>query len=248
MAGRTVLLDVDGVLFRNPRALNAVKQRIVKFVQQRVQARVPRNVTPIEATFITEHTYQRYGHTLHGLRDIYGKDDDLSLEAFNAFVYNESVVDMAVRTHTTDHPAGVSSFMRRCDAFGIRVGILSNAPKQWCDRIIENLDIQDSICKDMYFTSSHPIFTNDGQRLKPDTCLYVDVETQVKLAVGHDNDIIFIDDSIVNLMGVTSMKQWIPIYFKAFDNIDLNTPQSKASNQVYRKHMESGLRHQYLDF
>ena len=269
MANKTVLLDVDGVIFHNKPMLNIVKQRITKYVQKHVEHQSKKTVSESDASLLTETLYKRYGHTLRGLCAVYGKADHLSVEEFNDYVYSKHTIRMLsmhlfYSADVERQKKDAQTFVALCGDKGYPVGILSNAPLQWCLPIIEHYKLD--IASELTFTSSHPLFTEskykNKQRFKPDYSLYMDVATHIntlnkqtshpnriheaatpaKTTTTHNHKIVFIDDSLVNLMAVTYMKKWVPLHFTRFDDLQLHLSPLEASTLIFDAHDQNGIR------
>jgi FMN phosphatase YigB (HAD superfamily) len=239
MTPKTVLLDIDGVVFTNRPMLNVVKTKVNKFVQKHVQSRRRNGISEAEAAVLSENMYKSFGHTLKGMWAVYGSQKDFDIDDFNDYVYDSNTLKtLSTYLYYSDdirlQVENIERIVKKCGDQDIPIGVLSNAPASWCKLICKRYDLE--IPPDIFFTSNHPLFHTATQRLKPDRTLYTDIASVV-----NSEQIVFIDDSIINLAPVTFTKGWVPIQYKYPDDIgaiDINTTQSAASMDTFRKFRE----------
>jgi FMN phosphatase YigB (HAD superfamily) len=211
MSSKIVLLDVDNVIFTNNKIMNVVQDRIAKYTRKYIQQIRNISMTERESHAFTEFLYRRHGHTLRGMWNYYCPDDCLSVTEFNSQIYDESLLYMLAshlkyNCDMVEQRQDARFFVNRCKDLNIPVGIFSNAPESWCNLILSNYGLD--LDPDLLFTSSHTLF--HPRRLKPDATLY----NSVANSLHNVDEIIFIDDSPVNVKGAAGLCKWSPILYK----------------------------------
>ena len=117
---KMLLLDIDGVLIRDPLVLDHVKHNCVEYVR----AKLPEAKDPYK---VNRLLYKRYGHTARGLEKAFKID---------ASDFDEKVYDKKLMTHlwsymsSTDFQKDASTI---CDISnsGWDVRLFSNGPLNW---------------------------------------------------------------------------------------------------------------------
>jgi FMN phosphatase YigB (HAD superfamily) len=205
---KTLLLDVDGVVFNNPAFLNRISNKIVDYVA--TELRVKRDA----AEHINKLLYQNYGHTQLGLQKVY--NNDKSLQHFAEEVYDDNLLkDLREVAHSDDQVfkncIAMKIFMRKCQYNDVDFYLFSNAPSRWCRAIVESMGLENQISDDCIIASDHDVF---GGRLKPHKNVYENMQKLVA-HTRHDDcvEILFVDDTFQNLVPVIGNPMWRPIRF-----------------------------------
>jgi len=205
---KTLLLDVDGVVFNHPQLLKKVSNRIVDYVA--TELRVHREA----ADTINKVLYKNYGHTQLGLQKVYNNDKDLRY--FSEVVYDDDIIqDLYKQAATDDHVFKTSLIMKMlfktCKYNDVDFYLFSNAPSKWCQAIVNSMGLDNHLSPDNIITCDHDVF---GGRIKPHKKVYENMQ-QVVANSRHDDcvEIVFIDDSFQNLMPVIGNPMWRPIFF-----------------------------------
>lgn len=209
---RALLLDVDGVLLHQPRVMTRISYKVCSFVHKTV----PRVNNLMQAMDVNTMLYTSFGHTHIGLQKLYGKSAP-SLKEFNAYVYDDEILHY-LSIHQNDEifkrrAKQVQLLLTKASQYGIPCYIFSNAPDVWCDQVIDMLCAGAFIPEANRLSSSHPVF--EENLLKPDAKLYKNVATYIQ-QTHHDKDmeIMFVDDSLINLIPILHNSTWIPIHLK----------------------------------
>ena len=215
MASKIVLLDVDGVLFTHRPLMNIVRNKIAVYTQKYLETHRNIKMTDKECCLFVDNLYRRTGHTMRGMWQYYGADKHLSLRDFNDEVYDSETLrllgaHLKYNANVQEQRETAQYFVSKCEAANIPVGIFSNAPQQWCDMIVSNYGL--NVDPKLLYTSSHPLF--HPRRVKPDTSLYNDISD----ACTNAKEIIFIDDSSMNIKGATNVRKWKPIEYTSPDS------------------------------
>lgn len=115
-----LLLDVDGVIVRDPVLLGHVRHNIVRYVRQKI----PNCSAPAK---LNDMLYTKYGHTSRGLTKEFGVDTR---------DFNERVYDKHVLSHLHDFIKTSDEFKRDVElikdiSHTWDVELFSNAPLSW---------------------------------------------------------------------------------------------------------------------
>jgi hypothetical protein len=199
-----LLLDIDGVVMRNKRLLKNVKFNCTKFVQ--THSNKPMGL--YEAYQKNHMLHKNYGHTLRGLNYTVDKGY-FNNQVYDKRIYNE--LDNYLNTSEfEDHINGFSEIYHICKKNDIPIGIFSNAPFDWCNRIVYGIEIKQECFIDEIYSNEHYAMTS---YLKPDYEVYSGVEKDIKDKYGS-SEIIMVDDSFINLKPIYNQLPWSPVLFK----------------------------------
>lgn len=195
-----VLVDFDGVVLRNKRVLEAVKDRVDKYV-----GKVMRIDDLYKATKVNQYLYKQYGHSLIGLQKVIG-DDAGDVVDFNKFVYEDINIGRddfygAKKEIVKDW----EPFLNRMECLGMDVHIFSNAPKEWCLNFIDSKKVNGFVSDNL---------PNKSEFLKPSYEVY-----DVVSAWYWGKQVYFIDDKIQNL--VKKHPMWTNVLFDPNIDCDL---------------------------
>ena len=209
-SSKALLLDVDGVMMRHPRVLHRVAHQVTRYIQ----TKTPKVHNTLEATELNKMLYSTFGHTHIGLRELYGTRAP-SRNDFNKFVYDKDVLNyLAIHDNTEQIKESADQVRMLLDyaiSSNIPCYVFSNAPDAWCNIVLEMLLVSTMIPKSNRFTCDHDVF--EDRLFKPDTKLYKNVATFVQ-QTHHDRDMqmVFVDDSLSNLIPVLNSPVWKPVY------------------------------------
>lgn len=192
-----LVLDYDGVVFKNPHAMEAISNRSAKFVSKKLK------MSFSNARMVNTTRYKVHGHTVKYLQHI---GVDTSLEEYNEYVFgNIDWDDIALNLKNDDHEPIIDVYLLN-KLQGQKCVLFSNAPRLWVDKTLEALGTHVDILFDEVFSCE----TLD--QLKPNEKVYKDIERRYP-----DDDLLFIDDSILNIHGLG--ERWKPHWFKPTDNL-----------------------------
>jgi hypothetical protein len=182
---KSLLLDIDGVIVRDPLLLQHVKNNCVEYVR----TKLPECKDPIRTN---EHLYLAHGHTARGLQMTFNTDTS---------DFHEKVYDKRLMDHLTEVIYG-TDFQREAEIIhdftrkGWDVSLFTNAPEQWATPIA--LAIGDTIgikCAGPDASTSH---------FKTDSSFY-------KGFPGNPH--FYVDDSLKNLGAARFLPNWRAIHF-----------------------------------
>jgi FMN phosphatase YigB (HAD superfamily) len=204
---KVLLLDVDGVVFRNSKALNKVSTNIVKYVATELR------VDPPAAANINKMLYKNFGHSYIGLKAVYDMVHDL--DHFTRYVYTYDILSTVSCSYTDETVIEDSRTFREvaevCRRKDIDLFLFSNAPSSWCKKVVETMRLSDVISAENILSCDHPVF--DGH-LKPNPLLYKNVYNYLRFKKYDDVECMFIDDSMCNLVPLIGSPEWRPILFE----------------------------------
>lgn len=206
---KAVILDVDGVVFCHRPTLHKVNTNIVKYVDKATRLTEP------TAERVNQKLYMHFGHTYTGLQKVYGIK--ANLQSFNDYVYTQDIIrGIDNSTYNVDilhHLIDLQSFLQRCSVRNVPVYLFSNAPSSWCKEIHRVYNLRNWIPEENIFTCEHDIFQSS---LKPNQLVYKTLQTY--LSHHHQNSdlqLVFVDDSLSNLLPVMDAPRWRTVLFGA---------------------------------
>lgn len=206
---RVLLLDMDGVVLHQPSLHRFVAMRVGAFVRKRLSPVVP-GITYDQAEHINRALYTTYGHTLIGLNRVF--KTDTSIQEFNSSVYDSTT--LAYVHHFQDdremnkRANEVRQVLERCHMSRVPVYIFSNAPVCWSREVLDVMGLP--ISTEFILGSDHPLFERGGQ-LKPDIGLYNEVSRLMSYRHSNDHELVFVDDSLMNLRPCVNKERWRPV-------------------------------------
>ena len=176
---KTLLFDFDGVLIKNSKLESIIEDKSVEFISKRLHN--PPNPKDLNRDF-----YRNFGHTAIGLKYHIKKKHKLQLDC------NEYINDYNEYVFSNINYDDLKTYISKEN-----VGIFTNAPSTWCENIamLMDFDIYEHVNEDFMFTS------NEGL-VKPILSSYNNVEEKI------NTDILFIDDSIQNLLPILYNDRW----------------------------------------
>ena len=189
----SVLLDFDGVIYRNSPLNRTIVTRCNQFVQKHVGIR-----DPVKCAEINRHLYETHGHTVLGLQRI---GYNCNINQFNSFVYSH-LNPFEVRNHAKKAMQDATQFremIQFANAQGIDLYLFSNAPDTWCYNVLDGWDVPKSAVASLSCITCHT--------LKPEAKCYQYVDSLL-----YESDVIyFADDKFINLSNVVDQKKWVKV-------------------------------------
>jgi FMN phosphatase YigB (HAD superfamily) len=187
MVKQTVLVDFDGVVFRNAKVSHMVQEKSVRYVASR------KGVHYRDAKLMNKVGYTKLGHTARLV-----SDDADAVQDYNEYVFDRQLFrwmgDTIGYTDTTLLQR-VSNARANND---LRLVLCTNAPKLYCQHVLFYMGLSWSDVFD-----SEIFFTSDTGLIKPLDAYYNHVEDTLDFSEYH-----FIDDSISNIMPCIHRPQW----------------------------------------
>ena len=142
---RSLILDVDGVLVRNPLLLQHVKYNIIEYVRAKLpEAKNPERVNAI--------LYKTYGHTARGLEKAFRID----AKDFDAKVYDKKLIDHLWSVLTANEFQEEAKIINAIEKSGWSVQLFSNSPLEWSLPVMQVLGGDVSVVKDHRYSKPNP--------------------------------------------------------------------------------------------
>lgn len=193
---RSLLLDVDGVVFRHREISGRVGQRTCDLVQKVLQCNAN------DAKKINKQLYSYYGHTYLGLKNIY--KTQMSLREYNDFIYDPSFIEslMAIKPTpiTLQAKKQTETVLANAMTKNVKCYFYSNAPYLWLQFVVNYLKPNVWIHSGNWLHSHHDIYDEDGA-LKPSTHNYTMTDYYLRRQTEWyaNHEVLYVDDSNVNV-------------------------------------------------
>jgi hypothetical protein len=190
-----ILLDFDGIIFRNKAFTRIIEKKSIEFVEKYW------NVSASHSKFLNKILYKKHGHTANGLAKLTKNSLPDVIKDYNDYVFVKNVKhyefegllnkDDYVRFDTLSH------YMR--NNMDGKYGLFTNAPLVWCETVslMIGYDLSHIIDYDK-------VFTSDEGLLKPN----MDAYNNVTGVLSSEEKIHFIDDSVLNIEPVFNLENW----------------------------------------
>jgi len=183
---KSLLLDIDGVVLRNPLLMEHVKENCVRYVASKLpECKNPRDTNRL--------LYLSHGHTARGL--------DMAFQV-DTRDFNEKVYDKRLMEHLAEVIYGTEFQQEAKEIHELtekewKVTLFTNSPVEWA------VPIAHAISDNVYIDcAGHDISKTP---LKPEATRYVKYSKHMT----H----LFVDDSLKNLGTSRWLPNWHPVYF-----------------------------------
>jgi len=208
---KVLLLDMDGVVLHQPNIHSFVAMRVSAFVRRKLTPIIP-NISYEKAENINRALYMTYGHTLIGLNSVF--NTNTSIAEFNSHVYDNVTMDYIPNFQDDSmmrkNANEVLQVLEQCHFREIPVYIFSNAPIRWNRTVLDMMGLP--IRTDYILGSDHPVFDKRGL-LKPQAGLYHEVSHLMNYRHSSSHELVFVDDSLMNLRPCMGNGKWHPVLF-----------------------------------
>lgn len=202
---KLLLLDLDGVVLRHPGLSKFVKTRAEHYVQRRL------HISLREAEAVNTALYTKHGHTWKGLQTEFGEAASGVLADYNHFVYDWNAMDRLRRAVRDPEMRACRDDMKalqaECAAHKAPIWIFSNAPMTWCLPVLSILDVDWGLV----LSVDNPLL--DGNEVKPSPLIYGMVNNFIEHTIGPKTQVLFVDDSMINLEEAIPMPRWQLFHF-----------------------------------
>lgn len=206
-----LLLDVDGVILHAPRALGRVAQRARDYVQRELGLTDHRY-----ATRVNKLLYSQHGHTLLGLRKVFGAR--LASRHFAEAVYDADTLAMLRadenRMDFQWRAQEARGLLLRAAELGVPAFLFTNAPRAWAKIAYDAAKLAPYLPESHILSCDHPVFADS---LKPDATVYQNVADHLRdqgaLAGAGARRLVFVDDSYANLAPTMSSPTWHNVHY-----------------------------------
>jgi hypothetical protein len=199
----SLVLDIDGVLVRNPRLMKHVNDNCVSYVR----SKLPECKDPNE----TNRTlYLSHGHTAKGLQARYNVDT----RDFNTKVYDKELLDHLAEVLSTKEFQDEAAELHSLTAQGWKLKLFTNAPWIWAKKVA--LAIGDDV---NIRCPGNPM----DSPLKPNPEAYLFQASEPKILV---------DDSLKNLGTVRFLDDWRCLHFAEDKDHSVWCPQVSSMREL----------------
>lgn len=195
-----ILLDFDNVFFSNKQVHSIVEDRSVAYVKHRLNTKTTR-----EARYINTLTYHVKGHTA-----LMFENNHEAIHDYNRFVFDEAMlyrVNTLVDKHDITHAERLVSLRRRVPS-KYKMHLCTNTTLSYCETVVHAMDMSMTDMFDMSY-----VFTSENGLAKP--C--PEYWTYVEQTLPPDGRLVLVDDSPLNILGVTTLPRW--------DAVLINNPE-----------------------
>lgn len=192
---KTLLIDFDGVIFKN----KVIERKLIKRID-RYCGEVLNIKNKKISKLINRELYLGSGHTILGLKKI-GKP--LNLKEFNDKIYNFDYKELYedITPENVRDIENLKELYYFCQSHDIDLKIWSNSPSYWCKNFICYIT---SDLRHIEIHNNH----NCSYLLKPERDSYTYIESILKSDL-----IFFVDDKLYNLLNTPDNQKWISIHF-----------------------------------
>lgn len=213
---------MDGVLFRNPKAMKIVEDKSTEFTKKYIPCFQPSK----------RWNYQMFGHTVKMINQLThekGKVMTTSLEDYNDYVFNDGTLRHVSQVLTLDDMVRADMWRHLIQKSGRVPHIFSNAPNVWVREVLSWISLTEM------FENGVIVTPESLNTLKPSPESY---ETMIDKLHGygiHRQDLLFMDDSKGNVEG--SLKMGIPSlhYTQEIDDMLIHNFCRAPRTQTERK-------------
>lgn len=215
---RVLLLDFDGVMFRNPAANHHVVERSDMFVRKYVPNYDPKF-----------HNYRVYGHTVKMMQTLFRVP--VTMEEYNEYVFRPCLFASTAKTITEEDRRRTTAWKKIVRLPEMETHIFSNAPAMWVETILEQtgLDLDES--------SLGLLMTSDRLGiLKPEEQAYMRMMDRVEKYPGSSrvtNEILFLDDAETNVRAAQALGWNAVLYEDTLDRL-LMRGEAKETHALAR--------------
>lgn len=144
MANKVLLLDIDGVLLRDPLLMQHVKYNVVDYVR----AKLPEAKDPARVNSVL---YKTYGHTAKGLE----KSFRIDASDFDEKVYDKKLLDHLWSVLSSTEFQQDAKILNEIEANGWKLQLFSNSPMAWSVPVMQTLGGSTSVIKSHQYLKPH---------------------------------------------------------------------------------------------
>lgn len=187
MNGRVVLLDFDGVIYKNTFVHRVIAERSTRFCNKFIKTS---NIN--FADNFHRHLYKTYGHTVLGLQKI---GYDVSVDDYNKEVFGD--INFYCVDNEWDNRTTVKKLIRSLGMKGVPTFLFSNAPNYWTVPLLRKMDVG--------INEEHVL---QMSTLKPSIDTFNQMET-----LFPQKSFCFVDDNMINFQNIFERANWNKVLF-----------------------------------
>lgn len=203
-----VLLDFDGILFRNRNVQKEVTERSIRFVKQHGHFK-----TDQEALYFNATRYPVEGHSALLLPKY--QCAKKAVRDYNDSVFDEHlmyIIRTSVNEDDQRHARRVLAIKRALPT-DVEFHLCTNAPLRYCEQVMNSL----ALPLDLLFDTKCS-FTSDNDLVKPQPEFWDSVEKHPYFS-DHTSTIELVDDSLVHVLSVKDRARWMPHFINTDQNL-----------------------------
>lgn len=217
---RSLVVDMDGVIFQHPRLSKMVNERAVEFTRKSINP----YMSSIKAKNINETLYKNFGHTALGIQEVY--NPSITIKNFCDYVYDKQFLELMDTVEKDkifyENSIDVKEICNLYIKYNKPFYIFSNAPVKWCKNALEMMDIK--MEDENIIGCDSIIYGSDMMCLKPMKETYKKLSQYIEDKDGYPykTQFIYIDDQLCNLVPIIENPYWKPIWYNPSNYIFSN--------------------------
>lgn len=203
-----ILLDFDGIVFRNRNVQNEVTERSIRFVKKHGHFK-----TDSDALYFNATRYPVEGHSALLLPKY--RSVRKAVRDYNDAVFDEHLM-YTIRNSVNE---GDQRHVQRMLAIkhtlpsDVQFHLCTNAPLRYVEQVMNSL----ALPMDLLFDTKNS-FTSDDDLVKPQAEFWDTVERHPYFS-DHTSTIELVDDSLVHVLSVKDRARWMPHYINTDKNL-----------------------------
>jgi hypothetical protein len=200
---KLALVDFDGVVLKNRKALSFVNNKAERYVAKHLDIK-----DKLAIARMNKELYTTYGHTVLGLHAM--GCSTVSKKCFDQFVYSDLDPSLAL---TEEEVKNWDTFYNIMKGEGYHISIFSSAPYTWCDHFLDKDKYEFNYVKDIL--SMRPIEC-DEDFIKPNRRIF----DMLHYHLRNVENITYFEDKMLNFRHVMNYAKWCNVWVAE----DLNEP------------------------
>ena len=188
-----VLLDFDGVIFKNTKIHKLIEEKSIEYVANTL------NVPKKKAIQISNYNYKNNGHTTISSITKHG----LNIHDYNEYVFdnmNWNEIKTCFNKNDFENLDIYKRLYNKYNKYNINYYLYSNASLSYCVNVLKHLNY------DLFDLFEPETFTSSNCELKPLCDSYQHVENTIHQL--NNNKLHFIDDNLINLQPLQHNVKW----------------------------------------
>lgn len=203
-----ILLDFDGIVFRNRNIQNKVTEKSIQFVKKHGHFK-----TDQEALYFNATQYPVKGHS--ALLSPKYRSVRKAINDYNESVFDEQLMYTISNTVNEDDHRHVQRMLaiKRTLPSDVRFHLCTNAPLRYCEHVMNSLALPMHLLFD-----TECAFTSDHDLVKPQPAFWDAVEKHPYFS-DKTTTIELVDDSLVHILSLNDRSRWIPHFINTDKNL-----------------------------
>jgi len=182
-----VLLDFDGVVFRNIGVHSYVANRSSKWLAEHSKTNTK------SASIQSEYVYRKKGHT-----SLYDGFNVEALSSYNEYVFDDNIRDIVALSVSAQDKDRIENFLTIKKNRNLEYILCTNAPSMFCEIVLNSLGYD--ITEFFDFTDHYMLTSDKLKDIKPQASFFEKSESALSCLFDSPMDHLhFIDDSPMNV-------------------------------------------------